>query len=55
MRRFIILWNRPGYGMAFEADVYASDPMTARRIFSGLFPLDTIKAVKLPRSNGRFV
>jgi hypothetical protein len=55
MRRFVVLWNRPGYGMAFEADVYASSPREARAAFRALFPADTVKAVKLPRGNGRFV
>ncbi|MGU3656795.1 hypothetical protein [Methylobacterium fujisawaense] len=55
MRRFIVLWNRPGYGLAFEADVTATTPREARAAFRAMFPLDTVKAVKLPRGNGRFV
>jgi hypothetical protein len=55
MRRFIVLWNRPGYGMAFEADVAATSATEARATFKAMFPADRIKAVKLPRSNGRFI
>lgn len=55
MQRFIVLWNRPGYGMAFEADHYANSPAEARAAHRAMFPNDRVKAVKLPRGNGRFV
>ncbi len=55
MRRFIVLWTVPGLGFAFEADVAAASPREARATFRAMFPSDRVKAVKLPRGNGRFV
>jgi hypothetical protein len=60
LRRFVVLWTHvaPPTGrrrIAFEGDVIAATPREARDAFAALFPADRIKAVKLPRGNGRFV
>ena len=38
-----------------EADVAATSPREARAAFRAMFPSDRVKAVTLPRGNGRFV
>ena len=55
LTHFIVLWTRPGWRIAVEADVFAASPSLARERFLELFPQDCVQGVKLHRGNGRFI